>query len=244
MTGGGASEPSARTNPSEQSEVRDAACVVVIDTTVREPTLLMGRRRADQIFLPNKWVFPGGRVDDDDRALAASFEREAFTPADLAPTIRPFVLAALRELTEEAGLVIGKRAPFSGTSQPGWRNYSEVGLVPAPAHLVPLARAITPPGRVRRYDTWFFAALRTSVVATTRGDGELLDLSWVTLDKADKLDLPNITRLILKDIRAQLDQVSRLFTSGARLLPFYNYNMDACGFRRTLISCTTPPSPP
>jgi 8-oxo-dGTP pyrophosphatase MutT (NUDIX family) len=242
VTGDGASEPSALSNPSEQGEIRDAACAVVIDTTVREPTLLMGRRRADQIFLPNKWVFPGGRVDDDDRALVASFEREAFTPADLAPEIRPFVLAALRELTEEAGLVIGERAPFRGASHPGWRNYTDIGFAPSPAHLVPLARAITPPGRVRRYDTWFFAVPRTSVTAATRGDGELLDLSWVTLDEARKLDLPNITRLILEDIRTHLDHVDQIFTSGAGRMPFYN--ADACGFQRTLISCTAPPTPP
>ena len=63
-------------------------------------------------------------------------------------------------------------------------------------------------------------------------DGELLDLNWFTIDEARKLDLPNITRLVLEDVAAGLH-----LASGAALewLPFYH--PDACGFQRTLISC-------
>jgi 8-oxo-dGTP pyrophosphatase MutT (NUDIX family) len=224
--------PPTSSDPSDQSTIRDAACVVVIDGSGREPTLLMGRRHADQVFLPSKWVFPGGRVDADDRELAVRFTG-AYAPPDLASEIRPFALAAVRELSEETGFVIGTKELFAGDWERGWRDFAAAGHAPAPAQLSPLARAITPPGRVRRYDTWFFMATREALSdTTTTADGELLDLDWFTLGQARKLDLPNITKLVLEDVVARLNRSPDLSDEE---LPFY-YS-DACGFRRTLISC-------
>ena len=82
--------------------IRDAACLLVADVSGSEPKLLMGRRRANQVFLPDKWVFPGGRVEDDDRRLAEDFVG-SFWPEDLAAGIRPFALAAIRDLFEFTG---------------------------------------------------------------------------------------------------------------------------------------------
>jgi hypothetical protein len=114
--------------------------------------------------------------------------------------------------------------------------------MPDPAHLFPLARAITPPGRVRRYDTWFFVASASAVsadYATT--DGELLDLGWFTLSEAGNLDLPNITRLVLNDVAAVIGNRPALRDTDEPL-PFY-YSVDSA-FRRDLISCKVTPSPP
>jgi 8-oxo-dGTP pyrophosphatase MutT (NUDIX family) len=225
---------------SDESLIRDAACLIVIDTSVSEPTLLMGRRHADQIFLPSKWVFPGGHVDADDRALANVFQGQ-YAPHDLAPAIRPFALAAVRELSEETGLVIGGE-PSVDVVYPSWRGFTAAGYAPAPAHLFPLARAITPPGRVRRYDTWFFIAARSAIAPTELdADGELLDLGWFTFNEARKLDLPNITKLVLEDV-AEMLRPGADATSAGEQLPFY-YS-DACGFRRALISCRATPCPP
>ena len=220
--------------------IRDAACLLVIDTTGTEPTLLMGRRHADQVFLPDKWVFPGGRVEDDDRALADGFTG-AFAPTDLVHEIKPFALAAVRELCEETGFIIGRKDPFTNASVT-WGTFAATGHTPAPAHLLPLARAITPPGRVRRYDTWFFMANANAIsgnLATT--DGELLDLGWFTFSKASDLDLPHITRLILGDV-ATLFQEARAFKQSADLLPYYYSDQSA--FRRDLISCKVAPPVP
>lgn len=229
-------------DPLCREQIRDAACVIVIDDTEAEPKLLMGRRHADQIFLPDKWVFPGGRVDAGDRGLATAFGG-AYSPQELAPAIRPFALAAVRELWEETGLTIGREKCANLDVPDCWQPFTNTGYVPAPAHMSPLARAITPPGRVRRYDTWFFVTTR-SAIADVRSlpDGELLDLDWFTLENARKLDLPNITRLVLDDVAARLfdDREAADFT--AENLPFYY--ADACGFQRTLISCTLAPAPP
>lgn len=154
--------------------IRDAACVIVIDDETAPNRLLMGRRHKDQIFLPDKWVFPGGRVDSGDRGPAGT-DAYVVEPAIDLPA---FARAALRELEEETGLRID-----------------------AIESLHPLARAITPPGRVRRYDTWFFLANRSDVVSSSgANDGELLDLAWFTLSEARHLDIPNITKLVLEDV--------------------------------------------
>lgn len=221
-----------------QSEIRDAACVIVIDHSKPEPMVLMGRRHADQVFLPDKWVFPGGRVDAADRKLADAFDGP-YVPRNLSPQLRPFVLAAVRELHEETGLVIGSNAEHR--KEICWPAFA-AGYAPAPVHLYPLARAITPPGRVRRYDTWFFTASRSAVAnRQSTPDGELLDLNWFTFDDARKLDLPNITRLVLDDVLIRLRRTPQgNFADGE--LPFYY--ADACGFQRTLISCTMPQRTP
>jgi hypothetical protein len=125
------------------------------------------------------------------------------------------------------------------TGDHSWRAFIATGHAPVPASLHPLARAITPPGRVRRYDTWFFTAQRSALAdVQAPPDGELLDLDWFTLDRARKLDLPNITRLVLEDVATRVREKPGVIEK----LPFYF--ADACGFQRTLISCTLVPTTP
>ncbi len=175
----------------------------------------MGRRRVDQIFLPDKWVFPGGRVDDGDRECLMT---EQFT--GLPQWLRPFARAAIRELQEETGLQ--------------WRSsINDRGLSP-------LARAVTPPGRVRRYDTWFFSANAGDAAAKPfDGDGELLDLAWFTLDDARRLDVPTITRLMLEEA-ARL--IAAPATAACDRAPFYFQG--ARGFERTFVACGPAAAPP
>lgn len=223
-----------------ETPIRDAACLVVVDTSGPEPTLLMGRRHANQVFLPDKWVFPGGRVEEDDRALADLFPG-AFMPANLAHEIKPFALAAVRELCEETGLVIGTKSLFAHQSS-AWEAFAASGHSPSPAELLPFARAITPPGRVRRYDTWFFVAKANAVSGNfTPPDGELLDLGWFTISKASDLDLPRITKHVLDDVAALLLDDPKL-TGTREFLPFYYSSGSA--YRRDLISCKVAPPPP
>ncbi|HET6389957.1 NUDIX hydrolase [Hyphomicrobium sp.] len=223
-----------------ETPIRDAACLVVVDTSASEPTVLMGRRHASQIFLPDKWVFPGGRLEDDDRVLASRFDSD-FKPADLAHEIRPFALAAIRELCEETGLIIGRDGALIDQSA-AWRAFAASGHAPAPGALLPFARAVTPPGRIRRYDTWFFVAKADAVSGKgAPPDGELLDLGWFTFSQAAELDLPHITKLVLEDIVALLKADPSI--SGLNdLLPFYHSAGTA--YRRDLISCKVAPPLP
>ncbi len=244
---------------SDLARIRDAACVVIVDEDGGTPRLLLGRRHADQVFLPGKWVFPGGRVDPGDHHCAAVWPSRTPQPS-AAQVPLAFALAAIREVFEETGLLIGREPyPLSSVAPaqdlpgylPGclpnswpsswpnywpssWQTFAAAGYVPACDRLTPLARAITPPGRPRRYDTWFFLADRRAVTRVQgAGDGELLDAGWFTLAEVRALDLPNITRLIVDDVATRLER-----GSGHECGPIPFYFQDNAGFQRVLMGAT------
>lgn len=200
---------------------QDAATLIVIDRSGL-PRVLMGRRRPTQVFLPNKFVFPGGRADTADRSVPAASELRRPQEARLllemkggaatAPRARGLALAALRETYEEAGLLIGQaagqvaEAPAADLADEAWRAFFAAGVRPALAPLTYLARAITPPGRPRRYDTRFFLVDSSFIVRTAPPpDDELSELGWFTLEELRRLDLPNITRAVLEDLNEYLE---------------------------------------
>ncbi len=170
---------------------RDAATLILIRGG-RE--VMLGQRAAGQVFMPDKWVFPGGRVDPGDAKAPAQRELTPETEAllrlggQVRRPPRAFALAAVRETKEEAGLVLGG---------PAGPNLTKLSFV---------CRAITPPQRARRFDARFFLADAEAVLADDRpaGGDELLDLRWFTLEAAEALDLPSITRFVLKEVRARL----------------------------------------
>ena len=117
----GASDDTAKPDPNAKARSdrpRDAATLVIIDTSTGVPRVLMGRRRTDQVFLPNKFVFPGGGVDSADRGVSCASELRtseatklllAMRPEPSAAKARALALAAIRETFEEAGLLVGER---------------------------------------------------------------------------------------------------------------------------------------
>lgn len=225
---------------------RDAATLVVVDTTGYEPRVLMGRRRADLVFMPGKFVFPGGRVDPADRQVTCGDclpdieQQKLFSGMKGPPSAeraRAIALAAIRETYEEAGLLIGTADPHaanaaaSGRANASWQPFLAHGIVPTVGALSLFARAITPPGRPRRYDTRFFAAEAGSIaLRIPPPETELQSLDWFTLEDARTLDLPSITRAVLEDLAERL-------TAGLSArqypVPFYFFRNGA--FRRELI---------
>ncbi len=170
---------------------RDAATLILVRGR-RE--VMMGQRAKGHVFMPDKWVFPGGRVDPGDARRRAARELTPETEALLKQggivrrPPRAFALAAVRETREEAGLVLG------GEEGP---DLSKLAFV---------CRAITPPYRPRRFDARFFLADSELVLADDRpmGGEELLHTKWFSLAEAESLDLPSITRFVLKEVRARL----------------------------------------
>ncbi len=171
---------------------RDAATLILVRGR-RE--VMMGQRAKGHVFMPDKWVFPGGRVDPGDARAKAAVELTPETETLLKAgglvrrPPRAYALAAVRETREEAGLVLGDE---SGP------DLSKLQFV---------ARAITPPYRPRRFDARFFLADAEAVLAhdePAAGDEELLHTKWFSLQDAEALDLPSITRFVLKEVRARL----------------------------------------
>lgn len=184
---------------------RDAATLILEDA---EGRVLLGRRSGGHAFMPGKWVFPGGRLDRGDwhapvaanlapevaAAVGAAPRRPVSDPARLA---RALALAAVRETFEEAGLVLG--AGHNLTRAPaGWQRFLETGFAPDLSRLAYLARAVTPPGRTRRFDARFFLAPAEALVSRTPvASHELTELHWFPLPEAQALDLPTVTRAVL-----------------------------------------------
>lgn len=194
---------------------RAAASLIVIDRSVGEPRFLLGRRHDAHVFMPGKYVFPGGKTDASDRSIRPARELDPRCLAALcagpqnragAATARAFALSAVREAFEEAGLLVGCESPFSA-SHPAWQPFAARGLRPDLAALRFVARAITPPGYPRRYDTRFFAIFRDQLVETDmlqHADNEMLDFTYATHGETADMNLPSITRMILKALTERL----------------------------------------
>ena len=117
------------------------------------------------MFMPGKFVFPGGRIDatGPSRPVTAPIRRTEGQSAEGHPKITPsraapLAVAAIREACEETGLCLGPGTAARPRLEGAWPAFTEAGLLPDPSGLFLIARAITPPGRVRRFDTRFFTA--------------------------------------------------------------------------------------
>jgi 8-oxo-dGTP pyrophosphatase MutT (NUDIX family) len=203
---------------SEQSEPvappRPAATVLVVRRTGDRPSLLMGQRGANAAFMPSKYVFPGGALDEGDAGVPLISPLGSVCAARIAKsgdTDLPDALAvaAVRELWEETGLILGKRAVWPATVPQDWEGFAAEGYLPDAAALRFFFRAITPPGRSRRFDARFFladaAALATDPDDFSRASDELSHLHWVALDEAAQLNLPFITEVVIAELSAYLE---------------------------------------
>lgn len=184
--------------------------------------LLMGQRAQALAFMPGKWVFPGGRVDRADLHLARrhALQLDPHTKAQLLlniPAAHPphfpaaLILAAIRETFEETGLRLGQPTPSPLTSpDQTWRAFLRTGLWPDLRAFQFVARAITPPGRPRRFDARFFLAPATLISnhpAETPAS-ELSKIDWLLLKDIHRLDLPAITRFVLEKIPKAIEDPS------------------------------------
>jgi len=191
--------------------VRDAATVILYRRP-EAPEVLMGRRGARAAFMPGKFVFPGGAVDPGDAEVPLTnlpCGRCMARLAEEAPPgrARALVAAAIRELWEETGLALGRPGHWPD-APPDWTGFAARGLVPDGVGLTFVFRAITPPGRPRRFDARFFLAPAAAVAGDAEdfaaADAELAELQWIPLAEVRRLDLPFITEVALAEVGALL----------------------------------------
>ncbi|MBX3598807.1 MAG: NUDIX hydrolase [Rhizobiaceae bacterium] len=208
---------------------RDAATLILLDRIGSQTHVLMGKRHRRHAFMPGKFVFPGGRTDPADSRIAVA---EGLHPAEEAKLVgngyrasaaraRAIALSAVRETYEEAGLLIGKPGEFS-TTREDWQGFAQHSVKPSLETLRYVARAITPPGRVRRFDTRFLAAWKRDVAVTLPDGGptdELEELVWIPISETADMDLAGITRTVLQELDKRLQADPDLSPGGQ--VPFY-----------------------
>lgn len=188
----------------------DAASILLLDRSGGHVRVLVGRRSSKHAFMPDVYVFPGGRRDAGDRRVAVSNPLNPLANERLAARVgtrcsnsrlRALGVAALRELYEEAGIAVGTRL--------GEQPEGALPFRPDLSNLRFLARAITPTGMVRRFDTRFFTLFTDEADVDPAGataSHELEDLRWVDIFDHKGIEMPDITVLILEELQKSIQE--------------------------------------
>jgi 8-oxo-dGTP pyrophosphatase MutT (NUDIX family) len=188
-TAGLSADPGRAATASPTVRARHAASLIVLRFENVEPHMLMGMRGAKHRFMPNRLVFPGGRVDRAD--LTAPFAtplspatRRALSKKANATLAHGLAAAAARELHEETGLSLGRPPRLDAL------HY--------------LARAVTPPGLPIRFNARFLVVEERHVSGVLGGDGELEGLRFYGMTEALALPLALPTRRVLERLQQWL----------------------------------------
>ena len=138
---GATAEPGQGLNVGAAAPPRQAATVVLLRGGTQTLEVLLVKRTEQAKFMGGVWVFPGGAVDEQDPRSGGDAHRAA----------------AARELSEEAGVVLGD-----------------------PAGLVEFSRWITPEEVTIRFDTRFFLAELPEGQEPEVDGEECVDHGWFT----------------------------------------------------------------
>ena len=178
--------------------------------------VLMGKRSSKHVFMPDLYVFPGGRRDRNDWRLPINTPlRDEVVSHLLKDTSQKFTkstatalaLAAARELLEETNIDLRGDAGFNLQ------------------HFRYFARAITPIGQPRRFDTRFFVSFCDELdidASQAKDSDELVDLRWVDIHRPEDHPMPAITSIILKQLQSAISPSSDL-----------EFNTPPCFYNRT-----------
>ena len=191
---------------------KDAATLMLVDR--KNARILMGKRSSKHVFMPDLYVFPGGRRDRNDWRLPVKTPlREEVISYLLRNTSQKFTtstatalaLAAARELFEETSINIQDNDGFN------LQNFRY------------FARAITPIGQARRFDTRFFVSFCDELeinASQAKDSEELVDLRWVDIHAPEDHPMPMITSIILKQLQLRMKLTNDLEFNA----PPYFYN--------------------
>ncbi|MCD9148610.1 NUDIX hydrolase [Pseudophaeobacter flagellatus] len=221
----------------DRSAIRNAATIIALrDRMGENPKVLMGQRGSKAVFMPNKFVFPGGAVDLADATVPLAQPLPAICRdrlADQASTglDHALAIAAIRELWEETGLVLGHPGTWQDTIAEDWRGFAATGHLPSARALQFVFRALTPPGRPRRFDARFFLVDADEISGDlddfSRASDELSHLQWIPLNKVRSFDLPFITEVVLAEVTGRLKD-----RSPPRSVPYFCNNDEESLFLR------------
>lgn len=212
------SEASAPARAQRPVRPRDAASLVLIRRSRGATEVLMGKRAKRHKFLPDVYVFPGGRVDARDASVAPLRPLPPAVEAAVAANCssrraQALAVAAVRETFEETGLALGEPAGDAFRPDLGGLQY--------------LARAITPSASPIRFHARFFLADAEPAAGRLGGSGELIDLRWTSLRQALQLPLADVTEFLLGELERRIAA-----TDWREPVPFWGYRNGIARIRR------------
>lgn len=197
--------------------IKDASSVILVRRGGR-PSVLMGQRGKSAVFMPEKFVFPGGAVEPADQLMALGHEASEASLRRLEKSSRPGLakalqLAAIREVWEETGLRLSRKSAAKSEAPPDvpdiWRSFVADGSMPDASGMTFVFRAVTPPGQTRRFDARFFLADSSAIAGDmddfSRASDELSRLQWIPIDKVRSFNIPFITEVVLADVMERIE---------------------------------------
>lgn len=193
--------------PAARTPVRSAGSLVLFRPIGQSFEVLVGRRGKGARFKPGVYVFPGGGVEPADACAEPLTSLASELPAAMACSKRQadaIALAAVRELYEETGLMLGEPGDIGTTKHPSWQEFRDRRLAPSLVNLDFLGRAITPTYHRTRYHARFFATDAERVSGAIGGNGELDDLRWVRTDRIADLETTIIQKAIAQVLHERL----------------------------------------
>jgi len=224
----------------DKTAIRNAATVILVRETLDGPKVLMGQRGHSAAFMPDKFVFPGGATDPEDTQVSLAGEPSDRTLEQLAKhsdpdLVKPLLLSAVREMWEETGhalAITSDTAPGLAGAQPqSWQAFFNNGWLPDASGLSFIFRAITPPGRPRRFDARFFLGRAELITGDpddfSNASDELAHLQWIPLSKTREFDLPFITEVVLAEVQSRLANPHE-----EHAVPFFAHEDGRSQFRR------------
>ena len=178
--------------PARPVSPRDAASLVILRQRRRGPEVLMGRRASRHRFMPNMFVFPGGRLDPADWVAPVAKKLKPSVAKTLGKKwpkdkAQGLAVAAVRETHEETGLRIGRMQ--NGTLRPDLSGLDYI------------ARAITPPDNPIRFHARFFMIDAARAEGKAADSAELGELQWLPLEQALKFSIADVTEFVLQEVQ-------------------------------------------
>jgi 8-oxo-dGTP pyrophosphatase MutT (NUDIX family) len=231
-----------------------ASTVVLLRDHVDGLQVFLLRRPAQSTFAAHAFVFPGGAVDaadgeDETLAYAPRFDvaaaaaRMALDGSSGVRESAAFHIAAVREVFEETGLLIGRNrdgsdvrssdgarlragrqallegAPLAGVLQ-------EHGLQLAPESLVYAAHFVTPSSQPRRFDTRFFVTTVPGAQESSLHEAEASEGGWYRPDDALDRDGKR-PKLLLPPTYIMCRAVARHASAAAAIAALGEHPVDA-----------------
>jgi 8-oxo-dGTP pyrophosphatase MutT (NUDIX family) len=199
---------------------RNAASLVLLKNSAKDVKILMGKRSDKTRFMPGAWVFPGGVLDKNDHFIQETTKLNSkivkrLIVSNNAQKANALAVAAIRETVEETGLVLGKKAKKVSSindkdEMNGITIMSKKGLIPDLEKLVYLGRAITPTFSPIRFHARFFIADAKYITGKIRTTNELVEIKWLSLKKAIKLPMADVTEFMINELLEYGGDISKI----------------------------------